>query len=134
MLTRFAKSNVGPAFFGQIEIDPCRGNVDQTVAVIQREIVVSVPESYRILLYRRMMLRIAERIAYREHAHGLVTGDSISQVASQTLRNMEAVGSAATLPIYRPLVGDDKQEILDLARRIGEGRMVYATAGPDPPA
>ncbi len=86
---------------------------------IQREIVVSAPESYRILLYRRMMLRIAERIAYREHAHGLVTGDSISQVASQTLRNMEAVGSVATLPIYRPLVGDDKQEILNLARRIG---------------
>ena len=86
---------------------------------IQREIVVSAPEGYRILLYRRMMLRIAERIAYREHAHGLVTGDSISQVASQTLRNMEAVGSVATLPIYRPLVGDDKQEILALARRIG---------------
>ena len=86
---------------------------------IQREIVVSSPESYRILLYRRMMLRIAERIAYREHSHGLVTGDSISQVASQTLRNMEAVGSVATLPLYRPLVGDDKQEILDLARRIG---------------
>ena len=86
---------------------------------IQREIVVSAPQSYRILLYRRMMLRIAERIAYREHALGLVTGDSISQVASQTLRNMEAVGSVATLPIYRPVVGDDKQEIIDLARHIG---------------
>ena len=86
---------------------------------IQRQIVVSAPQRYRLLLYRRMMLRIAERIAYREHARGLVTGDSISQVASQTLRNMEAVGAAATLPIYRPLAGDDKQEILDLARRIG---------------
>ena len=85
----------------------------------QRAIVEHCTEKYRVLLYRRMMLRIAERIAYREHAHGLVTGDSISQVASQTLRNMEAVGSAATLPIYRPLAGDDKQEILDLARRIG---------------
>ena len=86
---------------------------------IQREVVVSAPESYRILLYRRLMLRIAERIAYREDAHGIVTGDSISQVASQTLQNMEAVNSVATLPVYRPLVGDDKQEILDLAHQIG---------------
>ena len=86
---------------------------------IQREVLVSAPESYRILLYRRLMLRIAERIAYREDAHGIVTGDSISQVASQTLKNMEAVSSVATLPIYRPLVGDDKQEILDLAQKIG---------------
>jgi thiamine biosynthesis protein ThiI len=86
---------------------------------IQREIVVAAPQGYRILLYRRIMLRIAERIAYREHSHGLVTGDSISQVASQTLKNMEAVGAAASLPIYRPVVGDDKQEIIDLARRIG---------------
>jgi len=86
---------------------------------IQREVVVSAPESYRILLYRRLMLRIAERIAYREDAHGIITGDSISQVASQTLQNMEAVSSAATLPIYRPLVGDDKQDILDLAQKIG---------------
>ena len=65
------------------------------------------------------MLRIAERIAYREDAHGIITGDSISQVASQTLQNMEAVSSVATLPIYRPLVGDDKQDILDLAQKIG---------------
>ena len=86
---------------------------------IQREVVVSAPESYRILLYRRLMLRIAERIAYREDAHGIITGDSISQVASQTLQNMEAVSSAATLPIYRPLVGDDKLDILDLAQKIG---------------
>ena len=86
---------------------------------IQREIVVGAPESCRILLYRRFMLRIAERLAYREGAHGVVTGDSIGQVASQTLHNMQAVGAVASLPIYRPLVGDDKQEILDLARRIG---------------
>ena len=86
---------------------------------IQKEIVVGAPESCRILLYRRFMLRIAERLAYRGGAHGLVTGDSIGQVASQTLHNMQAVGAVASLPIYRPLVGDDKQEILDLARRIG---------------
>jgi thiamine biosynthesis protein ThiI len=65
------------------------------------------------------MLRIAERIGFSEHAHGLVTGDSIAQVASQTLQNLEAVGAVARLPLYRPLIGDDKREIIDLARRIG---------------
>ena len=86
---------------------------------IQREIVANAPEEFRILLYRRLMLRIAERIARTDHALGLVTGDSLGQVASQTLHNMAAVGDAARLPVYRPLVGDDKLEIMDLARKIG---------------
>jgi tRNA uracil 4-sulfurtransferase len=86
---------------------------------IQREIVASAPEEYRILLYRRMMLRIAERIARNGHSLGLVTGDSLAQVASQTLHNMAAVGDAARMPLYRPLVGDDKLEIMDYARKIG---------------
>ncbi len=86
---------------------------------IQREIVAAAPERYRVLLYRRMMLRIAEAVARRERALGLVTGDSFSQVASQTLANLRAVDHAAELPVYRPLVGDDKIEILDWARRIG---------------
>ncbi len=86
---------------------------------LQREIVLGAPESSRILLYRRLMLRIAEKFAYKQHALGLVTGDSLGQVASQTLQNLRAVGAAARLPLYRPLVGMDKQEILDLARRIG---------------
>jgi len=86
---------------------------------IQREIVRYAPEPLRILLYRRLMLRIAERLALRDRARGLVTGDSLGQVASQTLPNMAAVGSVAKLPLFRPLVGDDKQEILALARRIG---------------
>jgi len=86
---------------------------------IQREIVRYAPEPLRILLYRRLMLRIAERLALRDRARGLVTGDSLGQVASQTLPNMAAVGSVARLPLFRPLVGDDKQEILALARRIG---------------
>jgi thiamine biosynthesis protein ThiI len=86
---------------------------------IQREIVRYAPEQLRILLYRRLMLRIAERLALRARAKGLVTGDSLGQVASQTLQNMAAVGSVARLPLFRPLVGDDKQEILALARRIG---------------
>ena len=86
---------------------------------IQREIVRSAPESYRLLLYRRMMLRIAERIARRNHAEAIIAGDSLGQVASQTLQNMVAVGAASPMPVFRPLAGDDKQEILAVARRIG---------------
>jgi thiamine biosynthesis protein ThiI len=86
---------------------------------LQREIVARADESFRILLYRRLMLRIAERIAWRGGNKGLITGDSLGQVASQTLLNMQAVESIARLPVYRPLVGDDKLEIQELARRIG---------------
>lgn len=86
---------------------------------IQREIVRMAPEGFRVLLYRRMMLRIAAAIAQRARALALVTGDSLGQVASQTLDNMVAVNGAVRLPVFRPLVADDKQEILDLARRIG---------------
>lgn len=86
---------------------------------IQREIVSFAPERYRILLYRRMMMRIAEQLARRGHALALVTGDSLGQVSSQTLQNMVAVGDAVNMPAFRPLAGTDKLEILDLARRIG---------------
>lgn len=85
----------------------------------QREITVKADESCRILLYRRLMLRIAERIARRERAHAIVTGDSVGQVASQTLENIAAVSSVAGMPIFRPLVGDDKEDIVRVARRIG---------------
>jgi thiamine biosynthesis protein ThiI len=86
---------------------------------IQRQIVAGVHESYRVLLYRRMMARIAREIARTEHALGLVTGDSVSQVASQTLHNLMAIDQGLDLPVYRPLAGDDKAEILRLARQIG---------------
>lgn len=86
---------------------------------LQREIVHHAEEKYRILLYRRLMLRIAERIARREKAKGIVTGDSLAQVASQTVPNLHAVGSIARLPLYRPLIGEDKLEIQQLAERIG---------------
>jgi thiamine biosynthesis protein ThiI len=66
-----------------------------------------------------MMLRIAEVLARREHALALVSGDSLGQVASQTLQNMVAVGAAARMPLFRPLVGTDKMEIMALARKIG---------------
>jgi tRNA uracil 4-sulfurtransferase len=86
---------------------------------VQREIVANAPEQFRILLYRRMMLRIAQRIARSDRSLGLVTGDSMGQVASQTLRNMAAVGDAATIPLYRPLVGEDKLDIMNIAEKIG---------------
>jgi thiamine biosynthesis protein ThiI len=86
---------------------------------IQREIVRYAPETYRLLLYRRMMLRIAEQFARRDHALAIVAGDSLGQVASQTLQNMVAVGAAARMPVFRPLAGDDKQQIIEIARAIG---------------
>jgi tRNA uracil 4-sulfurtransferase len=86
---------------------------------IQREIVHAAPETFRLLLYRRLMLRIAEQLARRDHALAIVTGDSLGQVASQTLKNMVAVSDCARLPVFRPLAGDDKIEIIDIAKRIG---------------
>jgi thiamine biosynthesis protein ThiI len=86
---------------------------------IQRKIVLRAPEEFRVLLYRRMMARIAEKLARRDHAIALVTGDSLGQVASQTLANMVSVGAAVRMPIFRPLAGSDKQEILAIAREIG---------------
>lgn len=86
---------------------------------IQREIVLNTPAPFRVVLYRRMMLRIAEELARREDCWGLVTGDSLGQVASQTPENLSVVGEAATLPILRPLIGMDKLEITDDAKRIG---------------
>ena len=86
---------------------------------VQRQIVAGGHESYRILLYRRMMARIAREIARAERALGLVTGDSVAQVASQTLHNLTAIDRGLDLPVYRPLAGDDKSEILRLARQIG---------------
>jgi thiamine biosynthesis protein ThiI len=90
-----------------------------TFGEIQRQIVASVARPLRVILYRRMMLRIAEAIARKEKAKGLVTGESLGQVASQTLENMAVIQQASRLPILRPLVGMDKQEIIDQARRIG---------------
>ncbi|HEX5646514.1 MAG TPA: tRNA uracil 4-sulfurtransferase ThiI [Nitrospira sp.] len=86
---------------------------------IQREIVLNTPAPFRVVLYRRMMLRIAEEFARRESCWGLVTGDSLGQVASQTPENLSVVGEVADLPILRPLIGMDKLEIMDEARRLG---------------
>jgi thiamine biosynthesis protein ThiI len=86
---------------------------------IQREIVLRTPAPFRVVLYRRMMLRIAEELARRERCWGLVTGDSLGQVASQTPQNLAVIEEAAGLSVLRPLIGMDKLEIMDEARRIG---------------
>ena len=86
---------------------------------IQQQVVLAVPGPMRVVVYRRLMLRIAERIAHLRHAQALVTGDAVGQVASQTLENLAVVGSVATLPLFRPLIGMDKDEIIAEAQRIG---------------
>jgi tRNA uracil 4-sulfurtransferase len=88
-------------------------------APVQQAIVANCPTPLRVVLYRRFMVRIAERLAARQRAKGLVTGESLGQVASQTLDNMAVIDRAATLPILRPLVGMDKDEIVQQARSIG---------------
>ena len=88
-------------------------------ADVQREIVAYAPPPMRVVLYRRYMVRIAEAIASKEKASALVTGDSLGQVASQTLENLRTVSAVAAIPIFRPLIGDDKEEIMHAAREIG---------------
>ena len=85
----------------------------------QQTIVASCPAPLRVVLYRRFMVRIAEALAKRNRAKALVTGESLGQVASQTLDNIAAIDHAASIPILRPLIGMDKEEITREARRIG---------------
>lgn len=85
----------------------------------QREISLAVPQSLRIITYRRVMLSVAERVAQLEDAKALVTGESLGQVASQTLENITAVNEVATMPVLRPLIGSDKMEIMRRAQQIG---------------
>jgi thiamine biosynthesis protein ThiI len=86
---------------------------------IQREVVLSVPGPARVVVYRRLMVRIAEAIARREGALALATGESLGQVASQTLENIAAIDAAAAGPVLRPLIGTDKIEIIHEARQLG---------------
>ena len=86
---------------------------------LQQTLVREAPADPRIVLYRRFMLRIAEALAEREEALALVTGESLGQVSSQTLGNVDTINRVATLPVLRPLIGVDKAEIVELAQRIG---------------
>ena len=104
ILTRYQ----GPARLAMIPLLP-----------IQEEIAARCPAELRVLLYRRFMLRLAEEAAIRFRSDALITGESLGQVASQTIQNLRAVESVATLPVLRPLIGLDKPEIIDIARRVG---------------
>ena len=86
---------------------------------IQVAIRDGAPEAYRTVLYRRMMQRIASRLCDEQHYQALVTGESLGQVASQTLENMTCIAAAASRPVLRPLLTNDKEETIAIARRIG---------------
>jgi thiamine biosynthesis protein ThiI len=86
---------------------------------LQQTLVREAPAGPRVVLYRRFMLRISERIAEATGAEALVTGESLSQVASQTLSNLDSANRAATLPVLRPLIGMDKAEIISRAQGLG---------------
>ena len=86
---------------------------------IQMEIHEKCPEEYTTLIMRRYMMRIAERIARETESEALITGESIGQVASQTMTALGTTDAVADMPVFRPLIGFDKSEIVDLARKIG---------------
>jgi len=86
---------------------------------IQQRVVLAVAPPLRVVIYRRLMVRIAEAIARRNRAQALVTGDVVGQVASQTLENMAAINDVVRMPVLRPLLGLDKDEITAEAQRLG---------------
>ena len=85
----------------------------------QREISLACPSSLRVIMYRRIMYAVTERLGAIEGAKAIVTGESLGQVASQTLENIMAVNEVVSLPVFRPLIGSDKQEIIARAKQIG---------------
>ena len=88
-------------------------------AILQQRLILTTPPRYRVVVYRRLMLRIAEAIAHIEGAGALVTGESLGQVSSQTLPNIATIEAVTTMPVLRPLIGMDKVEIIRQARQIG---------------
>ena len=86
---------------------------------LQQQVLLAVPAGLRVVIYRRLMLRIADRLARQWRARALVTGEAIGQVASQTIENLTVIAEASTLEVLRPLVGMDKDEIIQQAGAIG---------------
>ena len=86
---------------------------------IQQQVTLSVAPPLRVVIYRRLMMRIAERIARDSRAQALVTGEVVGQVASQTLENLASIDSVVSMPVLRPLIGMDKDEITAEAQRLG---------------
>ncbi|MFA5745298.1 MAG: tRNA uracil 4-sulfurtransferase ThiI [archaeon] len=86
---------------------------------IQTKLLMLVPADHRMIIYRRFMLRIIQELAIKENAQAIVTGDSVGQVASQTLENISCIYEATTLPVFPPLIGFNKEEIITIAKKIG---------------
>lgn len=95
----------------------------------QREIATLVPPKLRVIMYRRLMFKVAERLSAREQALALVAGESLGQVASQTIENIRATDAAVEMPVFRPLIGSDKQDIMNEAQQLG----TYETSSQDAP-
>lgn len=87
--------------------------------ILQREIVAKTLRPLRVVMYRRFMMRIASALAQKSGASVLVSGESLGQVASQTLENIMVIEKAAAMPVLRPLIGMDKNEIIEQARALG---------------
>jgi tRNA uracil 4-sulfurtransferase len=85
---------------------------------IQKQIIAYVPADYRMIIYRRFMMKLIEKIVDTENAFAIVTGDSVGQVASQTLENIQAIYNATTKPVFSPLIGLNKEEIITVAKKI----------------
>jgi len=86
---------------------------------VQLAIYEGSPHEELTIIMRRYMMRIAEQIALQEGAIGLITGESIGQVASQTMQSMLSTNEVCEMPVYRPLIGFDKQEIVAISEKIG---------------
>ena len=98
------------------------GNVTVSVVPftrIQKEIRKNCAEDYFTIIMRRMMMRIAEKVAERQNCGALITGESLGQVASQTMESIAVTNAVTSLPVFRPLIGMDKEEIVRISRRIG---------------
>jgi len=85
----------------------------------QKDFLNSTNNKYLVLLYRRFMLKVAQELAKKYHFQALITGDSLGQVASQTIENITVQNSAIEIPILRPLIAQDKEDIIKLAKKIG---------------
>jgi len=85
----------------------------------QKEVIMKVPAKQRMITYRRLMFKIAEKVLAKEKALGFITGDNVAQVASQTLENLKVIWEAAKENVYAPLIGKDKEEIIQVAKEIG---------------
>ncbi len=85
---------------------------------IQKKIIMFVPSEYRMIVYRRFMMKIIEQLSKKENAFAIVTGDSVGQVASQTLENIGSIYDACSIPIFSPLIGLNKEEIVTISKKI----------------